>query len=105
MFAASGSLPAPLPGIRAALVLRLMTLALPGTGFYLQTRHPVLPVAGALASAAGIYIVKTGDNTMLILTLRGFMLAAALKSGVLPALKQSDVTPAGFFHTLFTKKD
>ncbi len=83
--------------IRATFVLWLLSLAVTGIAFYLQTRHPGLPAAACLALAAGIFILKTGDKTMLIMMLIGFMLAIALTAGGFYGFKTHKNKPGGLF--------
>jgi LPXTG-motif cell wall-anchored protein len=47
--------------------------------------------------AAGIFILKTGDKTMLIMMLTGFMLAIALAAGGFYGFKTHKNKPGGLF--------
>ena len=67
--------------IRAAWILWLLSLALTGLAFFRHHRQPLALAAAILSTAAGVTIVLTGDNTVLILKVTGLMLGIALLPG------------------------
>jgi hypothetical protein len=69
--------------LRAAWILWLVSLALTGLAFYRHHRQPFTLAAAIVSTAAGVMVLLTGGNTVLILKLSGLMLGIALLTGAI----------------------
>jgi hypothetical protein len=77
--------------IRGVWILWLLSLAQTGLAFFRQHRQPLALAAAILSMAGAVFIVLTGDETMLILIKTGFLLGIALIPGAVSAWQARSV--------------